>query len=186
MSTSNNVGTMEINMPAGASEVTLRTGGKYCEKDIRVTSPSSYRVLTGTHKINTTTKTNVEITVPCSTAGLKAFVVYPNETTLASIKTAGNTDKLRYFCAIIGNFYASDLGTFNVETVTYDSTNKTYSPVYGLKAIQICLYDMTAHGLGWVPTQDQATCEVVENGIKFTARAALAGDYCWRAYYWNE
>ena len=39
---------MEITIPAESSEVTLKTGGKYCNKDIVVKNTGSFKILTGT------------------------------------------------------------------------------------------------------------------------------------------
>lgn len=63
---------IEINIPAEASEVTLKTAGKYCDKDIRVTSHG--RVIKGTYKpsANESTVTISDIPSNAKTVEIRA------------------------------------------------------------------------------------------------------------------
>lgn len=162
---------MEIKMPKGISDLTLKTGGKYCEKDIRVTSQSKFRMEKGVLNIGDEdvvpgkgVATAGQYKINCS-SGCKLFVLTADEDTVTAIKA--RTDTILLTLGVVCGFA-------NVDYEDIASQNKSTC------AITV-----------WIPSQSKESlgggAASNEDGVSiYSYCLAKNGKYYWTAYYWED
>lgn len=208
MSTTTNAGVMNINMPANVYEVTLKTGGKYCEKDIRVTAQPNLRTesfsvtfpndikpgsaTNGKTTIQTShgtvevvdvlyngTATSLKVKLPCS-PNAKMLEFHVDDTTFNAVKalSASENDSSRYVTSGILNFFASNVKNNGSVAVSLLLARKQYGTS-----------DKPNYMIDAASTSSMSN-EYPENdtlhGASFVAYALKAGTYNFTAYYWND
>jgi hypothetical protein len=175
---------IEINMPAGASEVTLKTAGKYCEKDIRVTSPSSFhtehgKIQGGSEHITDFIKNGVvkgkNIAIPCS-ANPKLLIFKATKATqdkiVALTKEGTFTGNCTY--ALIFN-----------NAIDVDEGGKQADSGRNCVVCQFLLYDTGSVFSTYSDTQ-MLNMDTKPNASVGTFYNEDDAEYEWTAYYWNE
>jgi hypothetical protein len=149
---------MEINMPVGSSEMILKTAGKYCYKDIRVTAPHSFRIVTGSFELDART-TALSIGIP---AGAKAIEIVPQGEIPAA--TSGNYPVTYVFGFCDVNYPGYSYGKALLAEYKYTSDTKPF----GQSA--------------FAPNTTDGFSMSLETGGYFFA----ATTYTYTAYYWDE
>ena len=157
---------IEINIPAGASEVLLKTAGKYCDKDIRVTSHFCIDTgeITLEEKIASSLSTQVTTLLPSEISpNAKIIVIEPSDEVISRIESI--TDKP-------GIYFLVNLKICLVEPLYSDAKNT--------------LAEVRQGG----PTDQRATAThkiaIESNSIQLTSYSIIGGKYRWKAYYWDE
>ena len=177
---------MEINIPAGASEVTLKTAGKYCDKNIRVNT--HFRIESGamsgaseyiTDYIKNGAVKGKTITIPCS-PNPKLIIFKATQNTqerIASLTAdatfSGNCAYAIIFNNIIdldeaGASAASGRNCLLCQFLLYESNNRVYS-TYSDGELN-----------------DMDTAPKTNVGTFYTGDEEFDAEYEWTAYYWDE
>ena len=169
---------MEKNIPAGASEILLKTAGKYCDKDIRVTSPSHFRMESGALRVDSDqkgTSGQYSLKIPCAN-GAKLFFIQADNTEIVDtvnnrttynviIKGTTENDGNGWFVGAFGQMLKKDIGT---------KTDRAH--MYNMKVLSTNK---------WQPGETGTSCTNTD-GISITTLGVKAGKYNWTAYYWDE
>lgn len=160
---------IEITIPAEASEVTLKTAGKYCDKDIVVKNTNSFRVETKTFTITATQGEEyaVEITLPDIKPGAKLVICEPNFT-----PTNLDASVYKYF---VHKIYCSDIlqSEFPWDNGVYLDAYRQDTNAYERK-----VSDLVKGENAWTFVVPKT------QGNQF--HYCQPGEYTYKAYYWDE
>ena len=159
---------MEKNIPAGASEILLKTAGRYCDKDIRV--KSHFRMESGEVTLDADINTAdaqslIQYKIPCP-SGAKVVIFEACDDVYAAAKEkAKNAGK---YYTLYANVTFADEPKWAAEA----------SPPIRRGCVVVMLTNGTLN-FGAVSASN-------EDGCTIHTYSLMAGTYRWKAYYWNE
>ena len=173
---------IEINIPAGASEVTLKTAGKYCDKDIRV--KTHFRIESGTHvvPVDVGSLSSVHTAKLDCMSGAKLLVLQADnnvvgedgKTTYKRITDTEDDGEHKWTVGVLGNCISKVGDEEKVGNRCYMPTMITTYIKYG-----DAYYDVYAVAPNDMPCDNT-------DGFSFSSYGLKAGRYNWTAYYWDE
>lgn len=161
---------IEINMPIGSSEMTLKTAGKYCDKDIKVTS--SLRTERGTF---TPTENTGTFDVSGMSAGPR-FIEIANLTPVSAVllSEAGTAPLMPLTHAVWTGSLSKCPDVIKTGHVIYQVINKKGVPVFGSNLSKATLNEGK---IVFDPTfADGLATMMFEAGVT----------YEWTAYFWDK
>ena len=170
---------MEITIPLDATEVTLRTEGKYCESNIVVKSERAFRVETGVMVVEKDImpdagQSKFTIKIPCSN-GAKTADFHADDATMAAIKATQGTN---YLATFLGNFFAPKVGQA--------ADNNKPRSYFSKMSFTESFAGSSKYNNGWLVDDNGTHNAANTDGVTFVAQALKAGTYEWTAYYWND
>ncbi len=169
---------IDKNIPAGASEILLKTAGRYCEKDIRVTS--HFRIVKGTNY----TFDGTNFCIPLSEKP-KLVIWRATDDTQKKISAkvkAGEDNTQYYTIGGIMNF-AKDIDT---TSYMYTKLNKNYNSFLACYQYYTSTIDFNATKETQVFYEDGYAKIATLNFSESFDDGATPAEYEWTAYYWDE
>lgn len=169
---------MEKNIPAGASEILLKTAGRYCDKDIRVTS--HFRIVKGTDY----TFADNNFCIPLSEKP-KLVIWRATDDTQKKISAkvkAGKDNTRHYTVGGIMNF-AKDIDT---TSYTYTEAKLNYNSFLACYQYYSSKIDLNSAKETRVFYEDGYAKIATLNFSESFDDGATPAEYEWTAYYWDE
>lgn len=173
---------IEIKIPDGASEVTLKTANKYCDKDIRVSS--HFRMVKGTkYEIVKGSPDKIRFTLSEKPKMLIWRATEATQEALLSLANAEkNTSKYYTFGGVV-NFVTD----FDIASTGQESNKNSM-------AVNFQYYNATLGALpaGKEAQQEYADGLVSAGGLNLQSEfdngdgTTTPAEYEWTAYYWGE